>query len=203
MSGDADLREVEAARAREYALLAVLTARAPDRALLDALARLEGDATPLGEAHAALAAAAVETDAAEAERAFFALFIGVGRGEFLPFASYYLTGFLNERPLAAVRGDLARLGLERAPELHDPEDHIALLAETMAVLAQAADAREARGFFRRHLEPWAGRFFADLAAARTLPFYRAVGALGAAFMAVEAAGFALDGPEPLSEEKGL
>ncbi len=193
--------ELEAARAQEYALIAALTAQAPSQALLDRLAGLAGDDSDLGRAHAALARAAAGTREDAAARAFFALFVGVGRGEFLPFGSYYLTGFLNERPLASVRRDLGLLGLARAEGLHDPEDHIAFLAEVMAALArgEGSGSVSARSFFARHIEPWAARFFDDLAAAETLPFYRAVGALGAAFVRVESAGFALDGPATRDE----
>src|SRR5262249_48583185 len=88
--------EVDAARASEYALLAVLLARAPDEALLKRLATLRGDATPIGLAHAALADAAAATSAERVEREFFNLFIGIGRGELLPYGSYYLSGFLYE-----------------------------------------------------------------------------------------------------------
>src|SRR5437868_499898 len=94
--------EVDAARAAEYALLAVLLARAPDADMLGRLARLRGDATPLGLAHVALAEAAATTTVERAEREYFNLFIGIGRGELLPYGSYYLTGFLNERPLARL-----------------------------------------------------------------------------------------------------
>src|SRR5256714_12607299 len=126
--------ELEAARAQEYALLAVLLARAPDAALLERIAALRGDATPLGMAHAALAHAAGEVSADRIEREFFDLFIGVGRGELLPYGSYYLTGFLNERPLARLRADLRLLGIERVEEQHEPEDHAAVLCEIMARL---------------------------------------------------------------------
>ena len=87
---------VDAARAQEYALLAALLWSAPSNELLGEIARLRGDATPLGRAHAALAEAASET-AAEIEREYFDLFVGLGRGELLPYGSYYLTGFLNAR----------------------------------------------------------------------------------------------------------
>src|SRR5215510_3779222 len=92
------LDEIEAGRAQEYALLAALLARAPDAGLLERLARLRGDPSPLGVAHAALAEAA-QTDAGKVQREYFDLFIGLGRGELLPYGSYYLTGFLHERPL--------------------------------------------------------------------------------------------------------
>src|SRR5689334_3951217 len=84
--------EVDAARAQEYALLASLLSAAPSQALLNSLARLRGDATPLGLAHAALAEAADRVTQADAEREYFDLFIGVGRGELLPYGSYYLVG---------------------------------------------------------------------------------------------------------------
>ena len=50
--------EIDTARAQEYALLATLLARAPDAQLFLRLAGLQGDATPLGLAHVALAEAA-------------------------------------------------------------------------------------------------------------------------------------------------
>src|SRR5205807_10493205 len=109
-----------------------LLARAPDADMLGRLARLRGDATPLGLAHVALAEAAATTTVERAEREFINLFIGIGRGEVLPYGSYYLTGFLNERPLARLREELARLGIERAEGNAEPEDHAATLCEIMA-----------------------------------------------------------------------
>src|SRR3978361_675894 len=108
--------DVALARAQEYALLATLLVRAPDAKLLESLAGLRGDATPLGVAHAALAQTASETTVARVEREYFNLFIGLGRGELLPYGSYYLTGFLHERPLARLRSDLAELDIVRAEQ---------------------------------------------------------------------------------------
>src|SRR5438105_14635213 len=127
-----DLEDFDAARAEEYALLSVLLARAPDGALLERLASLRGDPSPLGLAHAALAEAAQRTSAERVEREYFNLFIGLGRGELLPYASYYLTGFLHERPLARLRADLGPLGIERSEGNCEPEDHAATLCEIMA-----------------------------------------------------------------------
>jgi TorA maturation chaperone TorD len=186
--------ELDEARAGEYALLALLLARAPEADLLAALAGLDTDSTPLGRAHASLAQLARQADAAAIEREFFDLFIGLGRGEFLPYASFYLTGFLHERPLARLRADLDRLGIERGEGRSEPEDHIALLCEVMSGLAAgrfAADPAEQNLFFARHLKPWAGRFFADLAAAPTTRFYRAVGAYGAVLMDIETEAFTM------------
>src|SRR6266571_5282151 len=186
--------EVDAARGREYALLATLLARAPDQALLDQIAGLHGDASPLGLAHIALAEAARQSSAERAEREFFDLFIGLGRGELLPYGSYYLTGFLHERPLARLRAHLGKLGLERTPGQAEPEDHAAILCEIMAGLASRrfpAPAGSDREFFEQHLAPWIGRFFADLEQAEAAEFYRGVGTLGRVFIEIETDAFAL------------
>jgi TorA maturation chaperone TorD len=192
MGGDVD--EVDAARAQEYALLAALLSRAPDRALLERLGTLRGDASPLGLAHAALAEAASQTSAQRVEREYFDLFIGIGRGELLPYGSYYLTGFLHERPLARLRESLAQLGIERAEGQAEPEDHAAILCEIMAGLLSrrfAAPAGADRDMFEQHLSPWIGRFFADLERAESADFYRRIGTLGRVFIVVETEAFAL------------
>jgi TorA maturation chaperone TorD len=191
--------EVDAARAQEYALLSTLLARAPDRNLLARLARLKTDTNPLGLAHARLAEAAGAADPSRVEREYFDLFVGVGRGEMLPYGSYYLTGFLHERPLARLRGDLAALGILRAEDQSEPEDHIAILCEVMAglVTGRFAGALPGEGhsvekqFFDKHLAPWAGRFFADLERAEAADFYRAVAAVGATFIDIETEAFTL------------
>lgn len=184
------------ARSQEYALLAALLARPPDAALLKRLARLESDGTPLGLAHKALAGAAAEKDAAAVAREYFDLVIGVGRGELLPYGSYYLTGFLHERPLARLRMDLVDLGIERAEGQCEPEDHAAIVCEIMAGLVAgefAAPAERQRDFFGRHLAPWMARFFADLETAKAADFYRPVGTIGRLFIEIEAEAFALPG----------
>src|SRR6516162_8242150 len=184
----ADGDDIAIPRAREYALLAALLARPPDAALLTRLASIEGDGTPLGLAHKALAAAAA-TDAAAVAREYFELFIGVGRGELLPYGSYYLTGFLHERPLARLRAELADLGIERVEGQSEPEDHAAILCEIMAGLIAgelAAPVERQQYFFDRHLAPWIRRFFADLEAAKAAGFYRPVGVIGRVFIEIEA-----------------
>ena len=186
--------EVAAARAQEYALLAAMLARAPDARLVQKLATLRGDATPLGVAHAALAQAASETTIERVEREYFDLFIGLGRGELLPYGSYYLTGFLHERPLARLRADLAPLGIERAEGNFEPEDHAAILCEIMAgIVSGKLPAPEGadQQIFEKHLAPWIGRFFADLERAEAAHLYRHVGTLGRVFMDIETQAFAL------------
>ena len=189
-----DLDETDAARAQEYALLAALLARAPDATLLEKLTALRGDATPIGLAHAALAEAADRTDVDRVGREYFDLFIGLGRGELLPYTSYYLTGFLHERPLTRLRTDLSKLGIERAAGQAEPEDHAAILCEIMAGLVSRrfpAPASAERELFEQHLKPWIGRFFADLERAEAADFYRGVGMLGRVFIEIETDAFAL------------
>jgi TorA maturation chaperone TorD len=194
MAGDGDIDEVDAARAQEYALIATLLLRAPDKELLADLSRLRGDANPLGVAHAALAEAADGAKVETVEREFFDLFIGVGRGELLPYGSYYLTGFLHERPLARLREDLGGLGIARVDTVYEPEDHAGILCEIMSGLAShrlPAPANSDRMIFERHMAPWIGRFFADLENADAANFYRHVGTLGRVFMDIEAEAFDL------------
>ncbi len=189
-----DVDEVDAARAQEYALLAALLARAPDAALLQRLTRLQGDATPLGIAHVALAEAASSTSVEAVEREYFNLFIGLGRGELLPYGSYYLTGFLHERPLARLRQDLLTLGIERAEGEVEPEDHAAILCEIMSGLSSrrfAAPAGSDEQIFEKHVAPWMARFFQDLERAEGAGFYSHVGTLGRVFMDIETEAFAL------------
>ena len=162
--------------------------------MLARLADLRGDESPLGLAHAAVAEAASHASASAVAREYFNLFIGVGRGELLPYGSYYLAGFLQDRPLARLRADLARLGIEQTGAQAEPEDHAAFMCEVMAALAShrfdvppLAD----RALFERHLKPWIGRFFADLEGAEAAEFYRPIGALGRAFIDIEAEAYAL------------
>jgi len=190
-----EVDEVDLLRSHEYGLLALLLGRAPSAEVLAAVATLQGDATPLGLAHIELGLAAGGAQPEALSREFFDLFVGVGRGELLPYASYYLTGFLQERPLARVREDLDRLGIERAQDRFEPEDHLATLCEVMAGLAAgrfAAEPGADRRFFERHLAPWAPRFFADLEGAKLARFYRPVGTIGRLFMAIEAEAFSMD-----------
>jgi TorA maturation chaperone TorD len=189
-----DVDEVDAARAQEYALLATLLMRAPDTAFLSKISALRADASPLGLAHSALAAAAEKTTADKVEREFFDLFIGLGRGELMPYSSYYLTGFLHERPLARLRDDLAKMGIDRADGVVEPEDHAGILCEIMSGLASRtlpAPAGSDHIIFSKHMAPWIGRFFTDLENATAADFYKRLGTLGRVYMDIEAEAFDL------------
>ncbi|WP_439575232.1 Cro/CI family transcriptional regulator [Phreatobacter sp.] len=191
-AGKAGPDEMDRLRAAEYGLLALLLFKAPTASVLDEVASLKGDASPLGMAHVELAAAAEAATEEAVGREFFDLFIGVGRSELLPYASYYLTGFLHERPLADIRADFVKLGIVREDDTRVSEDHVALLFDVMANLAlgEIGDGYDSEKlFFETHLKPWVRRFFADLETMETRPFYRAVGRVGSVFMDIECEAF--------------
>jgi TorA maturation chaperone TorD len=188
--------EEDRLRAQCYTLLAQTLARVPSDAVLATLAKIEGDRSPLGTAFGALAEAARETAPAALDDEYHRLFIGLGRGELLPYGSYYLTGFLYERPLARLRGDMTQFGIKRAANVAEPEDHIAALCEMMAGLITGAFGAPAsladqQKFFAEHIGAWADRFFRDLERAEGAAFYRPVGTIGQLFMSIEAESFAM------------
>jgi TorA maturation chaperone TorD len=192
---DHGIDAIDEARAHLYLLLARLVLSVPQDKLLIDIRQLGGDETPLGLALREMAGLADVPGAEKIAREHFDLFIGVGRGELLPYASYYLTGFLYERPLVRARQDMRRLGIERGEGMSEPEDHIGFLLESMAgiILRRfAAETDEEKRFFVRHLQPWAERFFVDLEKAEASRFYRAVARVGQEFMRIEREAFALD-----------
>ncbi len=199
-----DLTEEDRLRADFYGLLAALLARPPSTKFLATLKGFAGDDSPIGKAVGTLAHLAGSFDGAAATREFNRLFIGVGRGELLPFASYYLTGFLNEKPLAALRADMRRLGIGRAPAVKEPEDSAASLLEMMAGLIRGSFGRplpvaEQQLFFDRHLGHWLEHFFADLEAAEGAVLYAPVGTMGRLFIEVEKMAFRMEAQSSLRE----
>lgn len=205
------LHAVDQARADFYALLASMFLGAPQAPLLDALA--DAGALAAGPGEQVLAAqwegltqaAAVVDEAAVAEE-YDALFVSTGNPLLNPYGSLYLCGYMNDKPVAALRGDLARLGLGRAAGAGELEDHIGVLFETMRVLVAGGPGiapqplEVQRDFFSTHLASWSARFLADLDAAAPANFYRVVGACAAAFLAVETAAFALGAGQSFMNE---
>jgi len=189
--------EEDVLRANIYGFLSRTLARAADRAVLAEAAALTGDDSPIGQGFTALAAIAARIDEKTVNREYHDLFIGVGRGELLPYASYYLTGFLNEKPLAKLRGTMSDLGIERDPEIVEPEDHVAALFDMMAGLirgafGEPADLKTQKMFYETHIQSWATYFFRDLEAAELSVFYLPVGTIGKAFLEIETMGFTMD-----------
>lgn len=190
------IAEEDALRADLYDLLGTLLARPPSAELLERVARLNGDESALGQSIAALARLARQTTPKAVKAEYDVLFIGLTRGELLPYASYYQTGFLHEKPLALLRRDMGRLGIARAEKVYEPEDNIASLCEMMAGLirgrfGQPAGLSAQRDFFQTHLAPWAGHFFGDLEGAKSSVFYAPVGAIGRTFIEIEREAFRL------------
>ncbi|MEZ5849669.1 MAG: molecular chaperone TorD family protein [Hyphomicrobiaceae bacterium] len=189
-----DVSEEEMARARLYNFIAALLSRPPTQLEIDVASALSGDSSLLGQALTRVATAARATSVDDAADAFQALFIGLGRGELLPYGSYYLTGFLQEKPLARLRSDLGRLGVVRDADVSEPEDHVASILEVMAGMIEGhfgpqLTLEAQKMFFNAHVASWMPHFFKDLEENRTSPFYAALGCVGARFLEVEEEAF--------------
>lgn len=191
-----EIPEEDVLRSQYYALLAQVFHRPPDGVTLARLAALEGNHTPLGGALARLAQVSAIITPQQAEDEFSALFVGLTQGELQPYASYYLTGFLYEKPLAALREDMAALGVVRAPGSSEPEDHIASVCEVMQGIITGSFGipvrlSQQKAFFNAHVASWASTFFEDLEQARSARLYRPVGTVGRMFMAIEREAFSM------------
>ncbi|MEM9636731.1 MAG: molecular chaperone TorD family protein [Pseudomonadota bacterium] len=189
-----EITQEDRLRADLYNFLGVLLARPADQMLLDQTAELTGDDSVMGQAINGLARVAKSTTPKAVEREFTTLFIGLGRGELLPYASYYLTGFLNEKPLAKLRQDMAAHQMTRSETSFEPEDSMAALMEMMGGMivgrfGQATGLERQRTFFNNHIAPWATHFYTDLEGAKSSVFYAGVGAVGRAFMEIEKEAF--------------
>ncbi len=188
----------ETARAEVYGLLAALYYAAPSAELLENLRVAATEAPAAGALLEAswseLVGSAREFSAAQLAEEYDALFGGVGKPEVYLFGSHYLSGFLNEKPLAALRGELAELGLARGDAMSETEDHVAYLCEVMRYLIAGDDVAVAnltrqREFFARHLQPWAQRMCEAISAHPKARFYAALAGFTQTFISVESQGF--------------
>ena len=184
----------ERLRAQLYRLLAFYLSGPLENADVCAASRHVGNDAPLGRAVSHFAAVAAQTSPETLREHYQDLFIGVGRGLFVPYGSYYLTGFLHEKPLAKLRQDMERLGLARSDGVCEPEDHISSLLEMMAGLIDGAygtplPLAEQKRFFDAHVGSWAPYLFRDLEACDASPFYAAVGRIGRVFLEIEQKAF--------------
>lgn len=185
------------ARAEAYRLLSGFLARSPTPDHLLFAATLPGDETEFGAAIGNFAHIASLSAVDAVDQEFHTLFIGIGRGELLPYGSYYLTGFLNEKPLARLRSKMIEIGIERDPSVKEPEDHIAAVCDMMASMilgdhAPAADINTQREFFNDHVRNWALFFFRDLEGAKASVLYAALGRVGRIFIEIETTAFSMD-----------
>ncbi len=177
-------------RASAYGLIAALLRSPPAQPLLDQVGSLKDSVSPEGDdlmlAMSALGLSAGMHSPRAIEEEFHELFIGLGKGEVVPYASWYLTGFLMEKPLSDLREDLAILGYQRDEDVAEPEDHAAALCEVMSLLiTERRGLEQQRVFFETHLATWIERFLDDLAQAQSAVFYRTLGRFAAAFVALE------------------
>ena len=202
MSGSAavqnSISEEDILRADMYGFLAELFRKEPSDELISTVAALEGDQSPIGGACLTLAHLAKTLDNDLIRHEYVTVFVGVGRGEILPFASYYLTGFLNDKPLANLRADMAAIGIARADGVKEPEDHISSLFDMMAGLIRGSFGRvysvaEQASFYRKHVEPWAGMLMGDVETAKSAVFFAPAGTIGRAFLDIESQAFSMDG----------
>jgi TorA maturation chaperone TorD len=184
-------------RAELYRLLASFLSQSPSMDDLKLASRLEGGPTPLGKAVHSFARVAAQADASTADDEYHALFIGVGRGELLPYASYYLTGFLHEKPLARLRNDMAELEIIANPDATEPEDHAAAVLDMMGGMIDGTYGKpltlnEQKKFFDAHVGSWMPLFFRDLEGASSSVLYAALAQVGSRFLEIEKAAFDMD-----------
>lgn len=203
----AQISETEQLRLNIYRLLARALAAPADQYFLDILKNLANDPsavdqsetidqTELGKAIQELAALAAKTPLEKTQQEYQNLFIGLGRGELLPYGSYYLTGFLNEKPLARLRNDMIPLGIERDPSIKEPEDHAGALMDMMAGIIDGSFSKAQppivqKEFFKKHMLSWMPHFFKDLQTATEAEFYRPIGKIGELFLEIEDTAFAM------------
>ncbi len=192
------MNEQHQIRQEIYGLLAHLFRSAPEQALIDWLVTIEteeSDTHGMSQAWNQLVKAAekssTEATLEKLDDEYQDLFIGVGRGEVMPFGSWHVAGALMEKPLVALRQDLMQLGFERADDVKEPEDHISALCEVMAMLIEAGDAEVLQQrFFNRHIQPWYVSLCDQINNAENADFYKSVACLVEAFFTVEQTRFA-------------
>jgi TorA maturation chaperone TorD len=184
-------------RADMYSFLASLLRAEPNADLVKQLTNLESDDSPIGKSIKTLSKLASSLDLPTIRDEYVRIFIGVGRGEILPFASYYLTGFLKDKPLAKLRNDMKEIGIQLAENVKEPEDHIASLFDMMSGLIlgkfnKKFSIGEQKDFFNKHLNPWVDLLMRDIESSKIAVFYSPVGTIGREFIEIERSSFSMD-----------
>lgn len=184
----------EQARADFYALLARLFYSAPDAELLRMIAaagEIEAEDDRLAAAWRELRQAAASADAGQVREEYEAAFVGTGKAPVTLYSGAYSVRFTNETPLAALRGELAALGLARRADAGEPEDHVAALFDTMRhlIAEPVRELAEQRRFFARWIAPIFERLCGAIETSEHTAFYRCVARLAKAFLTLEQAGF--------------
>ena len=187
----------EQLRADMYSFLASLLRTEPNAELVNQLTNLESDDSPIGKSIKTLSKLASSMDLPTIRDEYVRIFVGVGRGEILPFASYYLTGFLKDKPLAKLRNDMKEIGIELAENVKEPEDHIASLFDMMSGLIlgkfnKKFSISEQKDFFNKHLGPWVDLLMRDIESSKIAVFYSPIGTIGREFIEIERSSFSMD-----------
>ncbi|MGF1762132.1 TorD/DmsD family molecular chaperone [Aliivibrio kagoshimensis] len=195
------VNEQQSLRVDIYSVLARLYRAAPDKPIITWLQGLDveevaNQINPMAEAWSLLKLNAQNSSLDSIEDEYQNLFIGIGRGEIVPFASWYLTGSLMEMPLAHLRNDLMQLGYAREASVKEPEDHFAALLEVMAMLV-GSDNEKQQHFFNRHLASWFERFCHDLKRSKSSVFYAALAELTLTYLTIEQTRF-IEAPQTMN-----
>jgi len=178
-------------RTDSYILLASLLGQRPSENLLKILQELRWDKSipqGVGSALSALRLASHEYPLSALEEEYDELFVGLGSGELVPYASWYKEKRIQSLPLASLRSDLMLLGIVRQADSRESEDHAAALCECMALISRQSNdilPKEQAKFFQQHVAPWMMTFFKDLESAKSARFYRTVGVFGRRFLESE------------------
>ena len=202
------------ARADFYSLISHFLQHPPSNDLLDGLSSAgslgaQDASSALEQAWQKLVTAASVTHADAVREEFNELFISTGTPLVNPYASLYLAGFLNEKPLANLRADLQSLGLRRAPGIYELEDHLSGLCDAMRVMitgeqgGQAQALQQQRDFFRTYIYPWYSRCLFDIRSSSGTRFYALVADFSEAFFDIEAQAFDMIEVTQAEEMQGM
>ena len=192
-----NIKEEDQLRADMYSFLANLLRAEPDENLVNQLTMLDSDDSPIGKSIKTLSKLATSLDLPTIRDEYVRIFVGVGRGEILPFASYYLTGFLKDKPLAKLRQDMQKIGIKLEENVKEPEDHIASIFDMMSGLIlgkfeKKYSIAEQKDFFNKHLAPWVDLLMRDIESSKIAVFYSPIGTIGKEFMEIERASFSMN-----------
>ena len=192
-----NINEEDQLRADMYSFLANLLRAEPDEKLVEQLTFLKSDDSPIGKSIKTLSKLATSLDLPTIRDEYVKIFLGVGRGEILPFASYYLTGFLKDKPLAKLRQDMQEIGIKLEDEVKEPEDHIATIFDMMSGLIlgkfeKKCSIADQKDFFNNHLAPWVDLLMRDIESSKIAVFYSPIGTIGKEFMEIERASFSMN-----------
>ncbi|MGR5161032.1 TorD/DmsD family molecular chaperone [Vibrio owensii] len=190
---DTQREQEQTLRTEIYLVLSALFRSAPSEEMIEFLTSLEVEPSEsaMQKAWIALQQAAKDSNREALEDEYQDLFIGIGRGEVMPFGSWHMTGAMMEKPLAEIRHDLELLGFERDENVKEPEDHIAALCEVMSMLTgEEEDLQQA--VFNKHIAPWFNSFTQQLENAESANFYKPVAQLCEAFLTLEQVRFSVN-----------